>query len=429
LLRQIKFLYQLERSQWLSSDELGVRQLRGLQTLIRHVWETVPYYRSRLADAGIAPGAIRGLDCLPRIPLTRKRDLQGLPFSKKGSSLYSEDRVVLLRSSGTMGEPSYVHCDHAFIDLRRASILRTLRANGYRLTDRIAVLASLEATPKLFHAMGLYRRVAIPFTLEIPEQLARLRTLRPEVIDGYPSRLQQIARAIIAEGRCDLRPRLVVANSETLTDSARRDIREAFGVDPVDVYESWEFGQIAWQCRQRQGMHVNADQLIVEILSEGRATEPGEAGEVVVTSWRNRAAPLIRYATGDIAVASPSRCTCGRGLPMIGRITGRLGERIVRSDGSHVMATTQFVAIMTFIPGVTRFRGVQRVKGELEVWVVATDDFDAARQQNLERSLQTQLGLDRVVVRRTNRIEPSPSGKARLLVPLAAAEDAKPDRA
>ena len=109
---------------------------------------------------------------------------------------------------------------------------------------------------------------------------------------------------------------------------------------------------------------------------------------------------------------------------MIGSITGRLAERIIRSDDSHVMATTQFVAIMTFVPGVAQFRGVQRVKGELEVWVVATEEFDEAVRTNLEGTLEARFGLDRVVIRRTERIEPSPAGKARLFVPLGAAKDA-----
>lgn len=415
-LRKLRFLQQLERSQWLSLEALRALQLHHLKVMMRHAFETVPYYRALLKTTRVSPENIRSLSDLQRIPLTRKGDLQALSFADKGSSQYSEDKVLVFRSGGTEGQPSDVHCDVAFGDLRSAGTIRTLRANGCRMGDRIAVLGYRGVKNKFYHSLGLYRRFAVPIELGLCEQIDRLLKIRPKVLDGYPSRIQQIARAIKKRGAGPIRPRLIVTNSETLTDSARCYIRDVFGVDPTDVYESWEFGQIAWQCPKRNGLHVNADQLIVELIKDGRLAGPGELGELVVTGLRGRAAPLIRYATGDLAIAAERRCSCGRELPLLERIIGRINERLILSDNTEVMATTGLDVLLNETPGVKQFRAVQHVPGELEVWLIPDQGFGSAEERQLQERVCHHFRLDRVIIKRATYFEPTPAGKARLFV-------------
>jgi phenylacetate-CoA ligase len=213
-----------------------------------------------------------------------------------------------------------------------------------------------------------------------------------------------------------IRPRLIVTNSETLTDSARCDIREVFDVEPTDVYESWEFGQIAWQCPRREGLHINSDQLIVELIRDGRPAEVGEVGEVVVTGLYGRAAPLIRYATGDLAIATERSCLCGRELPLLERIIGRTNERLILSDNTEVMATTGLYDLLNQIPGVKQFRAVQHVPGELEIWVIPDQRFGRAEERWLQERACHDFRLDRVIIKRTAYLKQSPAGKARLFV-------------
>jgi phenylacetate-CoA ligase len=110
-LRKLRFLRQLETSQWLSLEALCALQLRELKVIIRHAFESVPYYRTLLETARVGPEDILSLSDLRRIPLTRKGDLQALPFAAKGSSRYSENEVLVFRSGGTEGMPSDVHCE------------------------------------------------------------------------------------------------------------------------------------------------------------------------------------------------------------------------------------------------------------------------------------------------------------------------------
>jgi phenylacetate-CoA ligase len=91
---------------------------------------------------------------------------------------------------------------------------------------------------------------------------------------------------------------------------------------------------MAWECPAREGYHVDADSVLLEIVDDaGDPVKPGEVGRVLATGLISETMPLIRYEMGDLMVASDRRCSCGRGLPMVERLEGRWKDRFVLADG------------------------------------------------------------------------------------------------
>jgi phenylacetate-CoA ligase len=417
LLRKAALLTSLRRTQWKDAPALRELQRCALVRIVEHAYRTVPYYRERFAAAGLRPDHVRDLPDLAALPITRKSDLAGVPLEYRVSRQYSGPNLITLRSSGTTGEPVDFPCDRTHFDRRGASILRTFLANGYRLRDDIASLTRTPFQRRYPHPrLRLYHRVEIPFEAPIAEQVRQIRDLSPRVVEGYASWVAQLARALLASRAEDVRPYLVVTNSEQLTDGMREDIRRAFHVDATDVYDTWEFGNVAWQCPTRRGLHVNADLLLVEVLAGAREAESGKIGEIVVTDLRNRGAPLLRYALGDMAVRAEEPCPCGRELPRLESLQGRTSEMLVGADGAEIAATTVIAGLMRRFPGVVEYQACQDAPGQLEFRVVIDPRSPVWPEAEVERELRVLFRIEELTIQRVMQIERGPSGKIRPIV-------------
>src|SRR5690606_25431630 len=132
-------------------------------------------------------------------------------------------------------------------------------------------------------------------------------------------------------------PRSVIVGAEKLYPFQRKLIEEAFAAPVFETYGSREFMLIAAECDRHEGLHLTSEHLLVEILDEdGRPTPAGEAGNVVITDLYNFGMPFIRYANGDRAIAGWSKCSCGRGLPLLRQVTGRRLDVLHSPDGRRI---------------------------------------------------------------------------------------------
>lgn len=109
-------------------------------------------------------------------------------------------------------------------------------------------------------------------------------------------------------------------------------IEETFKGQVFDRYATCELGEIAYQCQAQMGMHLSVENVYLEIVNaEGQPAQPGELGQVVVTSLTNYGMPFIRYNMADIAAwYSNEPCPCGRGHPMMSALKGRQNEMLLK---------------------------------------------------------------------------------------------------
>jgi phenylacetate-CoA ligase len=184
-----------------------------------------------------------------------------------------------------------------------------------------------------------------------------------------------------------------MSSAQTLSDSARAAIEEAFKTRVYDKYGSREFSGIAYQCGVGADYHVMDESYLVEILVDGRPAEPEETGEVVITDLNNFSVPLIRYRIGDLATAVPdARCDCGRGLSRIGSIEGRTQAIVHCADGTWLPGSLFLHYLKDYDHAVRFFQIHQDQPGSLELRVVKGPQYSDAAFDEIIEGLRKHTG-------------------------------------
>lgn len=399
-------LARLERAQWLAPERLRGLRWRRLEQALCHAFEQSPFYRKRFEGVGFDPAALGDERDLARLPITRREDLRD-PEALLASS-YRGRRLRSSFTSGSTGRPT-----ESFFD-RRAWLLgkyllkvRARRACGVRVSDRIALLQ--EGPPRPPSASERLLRLR-RFSLESPTDtlLAELERFRPSVVYGFPSHLSRLARA--AQGA--LRVERIFTSGEMLDPPTREAIEGGLRGRVYDVYGCTELKEIAWECPERQGHHLNADWLWVEVAPAADSTR--SAGRLLVTSLYHAAMPLIRYEVGDTGVLLDAGCACGRSLPLLIPNLGRLVDYFLLPDGTEVAPYSLTCAIEK-LRGFRQYRIVQEAPDRVCVQIVPEADFCEADARAIALALAPLLPRVAIAVQRLERMPTGPGGKYRVV--------------
>ena len=330
------------RSEWPERASLDQFRDQRLRELVQHACARVPYYRQRLAAAGIDPARFVGMADLGRIPISRKSDLQGLRAGQICASDVDPARLIKHETGGSTGQPFTVR--RTFVEERLLNWLRwrARLAVGGNLRDRTAHIAYVSPVPEarnwsadILMALGMCRRQ--PFDcLRPPEELLReIVAYRPDALWGFASSLARLALVPRPELLARLRPHVVFSGGELLTPQVRTLLCETFAVPVRDFYGAAEFNLVAWECPHTGTLHTCDEGAIVEVVDEqGRPVPPGGEGEVVGTALHSFAMPIIRYSLGDVAVRGPACCPCGNQLSVLSRVQGRHLDYFKLADGT-----------------------------------------------------------------------------------------------
>ena len=412
----------LESSQWWSPQQLRDHQLERLKRLLRRAKEQVPYYRDLLA--GIDFESWWDTAELARLPfLTKPIISQNLERMKAG------DAVGLSRfnTGGSTGKPLIFYIGRERVSHDVAAKWRATRWWNVDIGDpEIVVWGSpveLGSQDRIREWRDrLLRTRLIPAFEMSPANLdrfvAEIRRFRPRMLFGYPSSLSRIAAHARDKGvrMDDLGIRVVFVTSERLYDEQREMLQAVFGCPVANGYGGRDAGFIAHQCPQG-GMHITAEDIIVEIVGDdGRPLPPGAAGEVVVTHLATGDFPFIRYRTGDVAVLSERSCSCGRGLPLLEEIQGRTTDFIVARDGT-VMHGLALIYVLRDLQGIAQFKIIQHDLDETTVQIVRGDDYDPGSEREIVAEFRKRLGEEvNIRIEYPEEIAAERSGKFRYVV-------------
>ena len=391
----------LNAAQWRPAAALRALQWRRLETAIGHAYAHAPLYRERLRAAGATPDDIRSPEDFRRVPPTTREDL------REPDALLAEpfERAHLRVSmtSGSTGRRTTSYFDErAWVLAKHLLKLRARIAGGVRPFDRIALLQEDAPDPPRFGRAG---RVAA-FTVHRPvaEILPALSAFAPTVLYGFPGHLALLAQAA---PRGALPVRLVFTSGELLDLATRRRIESSLA--PVlDVYGCTEVKEIAWQCPQRGGYHVNADWIYLEV------DPPGGPGRLLVTPLYNRAMPLLRYDVGDTGVALDEVCPCGRGLPLIRPTLGRSVDYLRLPSGQR-LAPYSLTCAVEGIEGMRQYQFIQNERDLLELRVVPDEAFGPPSVAALRAALAPIVPGVTVRIRPVAAIPPEAGGKHRIV--------------
>ena len=392
---------------------------------------TVPYWREVFSSAGIDPNGIGNpREVLQSLPVTTRDMLQ-----ERKEDLRSERWQELVprvnHSGGSTGTPVEFYSDRESRARTASSAWYADSAAGWYPGADTAVLWGADSEVRERRsALGAFklwaRNVRLYNTFATSEEklLSAHRAMNrrpPEMLIGYAGSLHLLARLLIERGeRAGYPLRGVISSAETLSAPMRDDLGRVFGPDKIfNRYGCREVGLIAHECPRHNGLHVNIDDLVVEVVDDdGKALRPGETGRVLVTALRQCALPLIRYDLGDTATWAEGTCDCGDSAPRLAHVTGRSSDTIRTAEGKLIHGE-YFTHLFYGATPVRRFQFVQRTPRSYFLRYEAGENLSDDLERKLRSDLSAQLGADSVIeFERCEQIEPSPSGKYKFTLSL-----------
>ena len=412
---------ELNETQWHAPERIRRVQEEKLRQLLHHAYATVPLYRRAFDDAGLTPDDIARIEDLTALPIQTKATLRrNHPDDTVSRTALAADRIAN-STSGSTGSPFEFTMSRRLMGMRWGRYLRGQTWTGLRLGEHFLRIWGPHGRP-------FVERTAIGVTLNMTElsafgmdhprmlrYLDVIRRRRPRIIEAYASAAAGLAVFMNAHGIRDVHVEGVVTSGETLFESHRKAIEEAFHCPVYNRYGCREFGGIAHECAEHRGLHVNAESFIVEFVEDEHTAGTGLC-RVVLTNLDNFTMPFIRYDTGDVGRAGMTYCACGRGLPVVGAPFGRMIDLVFTPSGR--MISVHFLTLLfgDYNRYVSGFQAIQTAPDRLQVLFVPTDDLTPMVEKELHGRLQEHTGDDmHVLLEPVSELPEGDNGKRALL--------------
>jgi phenylacetate-CoA ligase len=330
--------YIWDRAETLPRPELEQLQVTRLRECAERVSQNVPFYRDKLAQARVTASDIGTLDDLSNIPFTTKQDLRDhYPF---GLLAVPFQQIVRIHaSSGTTGKMTVVGYTRADLDLWANVMMRILAAAGVYTTD---IVHNALGYGLFTGGLGFHDGAALIGATIVPvsggntkRQVQIMQDFGSTVLCCTPSYALLIAEVAAEEGidMVALPLKVGVFGAEPWSEQMRREIEARLGIVAFDTYGLSEIigPGVASECAHRQGLHINEDHFIPEIVdpTTGERLPDGEVGELVLSAITKEAMPLLRYRTRDRTRLLREPCPCGRTTVRMARVQGRTDDMIV----------------------------------------------------------------------------------------------------
>lgn len=338
-------------------------QSERLRTVVDYCRQHSLFYQRKLTDAGIL--TVQGLQDLPSLPLTSEEELRNHGAEMLCVSQDAVARIITIQSSGTTGAPKRLFFTESDLELT----LDFFQQGMQPLVDcgqHVAILlpgATPDSTGHLL-AKALTRRQVSSVILGLvddPEQAARqLSKIRPDVLVGFPVQILAIARMAEALSLSLGTIRSVLLCSDYIPTSICSQLGELLACEIFTHYGTVETGLGGGvDCVAHQGVHLREADLLLEII-DPLTTQPlayGQWGEIVFTTLRRTAMPLIRYRTGDLGRLLAGSCPCGSKVKRLDKVLGRINQIRTLENGRQ-LALHDLDEILFSVPGLLDFQAI-----------------------------------------------------------------------
>jgi len=394
----LSLVAQLEKTQWWEAERIREHQFRQAQRLLRFAWDSVPFYRARFESAGLKPNQPLTQEAWARLPLLTRGDLQTCRV--RSDSRLDHGPVGEGRTSGSTGQPVEYLTTQVTRYMWQAITVRHWTWHAAGVEGKLCAIRPRSGPTQTQDKqaanwgkpLALLFRTGPAAEFDCRQDAAILTEwlLRQngDYLITLPSTLEAMVRVSVGR-RLSLKG--VTTYAEMLKPEVRELVRSAWGLPVFDMYSSQETGYIALQCPQHEHYHVQAESLLVEILDEaGRPCRAGQTGRVILTSLLNFASPLIRYDIGDYAEVGEA-CACGRGLPVLRRIMGRVRNLITLPDGRRYWPVL-YASSWSHIAPIRQMQLIQKTPHRFDARMVAERELTANERTALISALRKSLG-------------------------------------
>ncbi len=417
----LALLHQLEYTQWWPAERLLEMQLLQIQLLAGHVANNVPFYKERLQPIVGLPAGKLTIDTFRQLPVLTRSDAQQF-----GPQLITQNlprdhgRMIDVKTSGSSGQPLLAKATGVTGVFFRSLGLRFHFWHRRDFSGTNVAIRTSHGVPNglrpgswadCYPSGPTYQ---FDLALPVSELFRQLMEVEPQYLQTHPSLLRFLVLESLEQGRQPEKLREVRTFGEVLEPEVRSLCHQHWGVPVANNYSCTEAGILGLQCPTSGDLHVQSESVMLEVVdSDNNPCLPGETGRVILTVLHNFAFPMIRYETGDLAeVGNP--CSCGRGLPVLKRIAGRVRHMIRLPNGEKVIPAYLTSSIVAVAP-IRQYQLTQKSLHQFEAKLVTvrelTTDEEAALSKVFDKSMGHSFNYDFVYV---DRIPPLANGKYEL---------------
>jgi 2-phosphoglycolate phosphatase len=342
--------------------ERDAYQLARVRDTITHARANSPFYRTKRRWPDTLPET---WEDIARIPFTWPEDLARSDPPLVAAPRDSIARMVTLETSGTTGHPKRI----AFTAEDIADTIDYFQHGMAQFThagDRVGIVFPASRSGSIGQGLAEAARrlgatpLMAPTGFSAEALAAWIERERPEVLFGLPVPFLAAARLSVGAGRHRWRPRAVLVSADHTPTALARALQDIWGCATFNHWGMTETGYGgALECPVHDGAHIRETDLYLEIVDplSGSPLPLGAEGEVVLTTLRRTALPLIRYRTGDLGCLVDSPCSCGSVLRRLRGPTGRIGATLSLADGLS-LSRAQLDEALFSTEGVTDYAAV-----------------------------------------------------------------------
>lgn len=401
------------KAQYMPYEILKQNQEKKLGNLISFAYHNVPYYRKLFEKLNLKPEDIQTIEDLQKLPVLTKKIIK-----KNQKDFIPDDlnnqKYINASTGGSTGQPLQyrISIEDDLLDVVLFYV--NCEPAGYRMGDRIAVFAGSQLVPstkshlvKKIKGLVINTKYFSSFDMSnryLDNVVGSLNRFKPDFLRGYASSMFLLAKHIVDKNsQLKFEVKGVFTSSEVLFDYQRALIEEVFNCKVFDQYSQNDGGASIFECEKHKGLHIDMFRSIAEVVDEeGKQLNTG-TGHILTTSLHNYAMPFIRYDTGDMAILSDKKCDCGREMPLLEKIEGRVSDFIYAPNGNRIHGEFFSHIFRSLDRGYMRFRWVkefqivQRKITDLTIKIVP-DNKSNIKDSDLNK-------LKKIILNRTGKMD------------------------
>ena len=329
--------YYQKEIECMSREDMIKLQNERLADAVKRVYENIPFYKAKMDEKGLKPEDIKSVDDLHKLPFITKDDLRDeYPYGLLAKPL--SECVRIQSTSGTTGRRVVAFYTQHDIDIWEECCARAIVAAGGTNEDVVHVsygYGLFTGGPGLNGGSHKVGCLTLPMSSGNTERQIQFMTdLGSTILCCTPSYAAYLAESIKEKGVKDqIKLKSGIFGAEAWSEEMRKSIEANLGIKAYDIYGLTEISGpgVSFECEAQDGMHVNEDHFIAEIIDPktGEVLPEGSVGELVFTCIDKEAFPLMRYRTRDLCVLSRKPCPCGRTHVKMSRLMGRTDDMLI----------------------------------------------------------------------------------------------------
>ncbi|HHT9107468.1 MAG TPA: phenylacetate--CoA ligase family protein [Candidatus Wunengus sp. YC63] len=414
----LDILDEMVKSQWLSHDLIREYQIEKLKEIILYAKKNTEYYKSLASQIGLNDVRdIKSIQDIQKIPPLKKNEVR----NNVNALTTKRNDLVENQTGGSTGIPLRFFCNKKFIiQQKSAGNYRAYMTAGYKIGDKLGIIWGFDnGLPRInfatrFIKNNIYKYYELnSFQLSEKKISVFFRTLlkeKPRYLKGYANSLTEVAKYMLQNNIfLGYKVDAIFSEAERLDDFNRSQIEKAFGGPVYNLYGSREFGVIAVECPIHDGLHINFEQLFVEVM---------ENGKILITSFLNLGTVFIRYEIGDYAEGVMDQtCFCGRSSQRLDKIVGRESDIFIASDGTLVHG--EYITHLFYTTkSIQQFQIIQDNYRDFKISIVSNDPQNATIEleiikSRLEEQFHSPLNIR---VHFVNQIDKTITGKQKFTI-------------